>query len=200
MTWPSTPSPTGMVRPTPRLRTSVPRVRPSVGRRQMARTRLSPICWATSARTRVSWPSTLTVISRAVLMAGTASGGNSTSTTGPAMATTRPSLRLSWWLVEGVSVTVMASLLRGPLRSPARVLELVVQDVGGHQDVVGQEVAPARLRRPQRLGPTHDLHDLGGDGVLPGPVHGPRVLRDQLFGVVGRRLHGPLLGGQERGR
>jgi hypothetical protein len=44
-------SPTGTVMPAPVLRTGVPRVRPSVGFRQMARTRLSPICWATSART-----------------------------------------------------------------------------------------------------------------------------------------------------
>ena len=48
-TWPSTPSPTGIVMPCPRLRTTVPRRRPSVGFRQMTRTRLSPICWATSA-------------------------------------------------------------------------------------------------------------------------------------------------------
>ena len=36
-TWPSTPSPTGIVMPWPVLRTSVPRRRPSVGFRQMAR-------------------------------------------------------------------------------------------------------------------------------------------------------------------
>ncbi len=48
-TWPSTPSPTGMVMPWPVLRTIVPRLSPSVGFRQMTRTRLSPICCATSA-------------------------------------------------------------------------------------------------------------------------------------------------------
>ena len=41
----------------------------------MARTRESPICWATSARTATLSPSTVMVSSRAVLMAGTASGG-----------------------------------------------------------------------------------------------------------------------------
>src|SRR5665213_2301476 len=40
---------------------------------------------------------------------------------------------------------------------------------------------------PQRLGAADDLHDLGGDGVLAGPVHDPRVLLDQLFGVLGGR-------------
>src|SRR3546814_14362422 len=43
---------------------------------------------------------------RAVLLAGTASGGNSTSTTGPAMATTRPSFKLGV-----LPVTVMSDLL-----------------------------------------------------------------------------------------
>src|SRR3546814_12957761 len=42
---------------------------------------------------------------RAMLIAGTASGGNSTSTTGPAMATTRPSFK-----VGVLSVTVMSDL------------------------------------------------------------------------------------------
>ena len=61
-TWPSTLSPTGTVMPgagvaRPRCRG----VRPSVGLRQMARTRLSPICWATSARTSISLPSTVDV-------------------------------------------------------------------------------------------------------------------------------------------
>ena len=47
----------------------------------------------------------------------------------------------------------------------------------------------------QRLGATDDLHDLGGDGVLAGPVHDPAQVLDQLVGVVGGRLHGPLAGG-----
>ena len=50
-TWPSTALPTGTVIPRPRLRTAVPRTRPSVCCMQMQRTRPSPICWATSAVT-----------------------------------------------------------------------------------------------------------------------------------------------------
>src|SRR5918994_1843397 len=194
VTWPSTPSPTGMDRPEPRLRTPVPRVRPSVGRRQIARTRDSPICWATSARTEMASPSTVTVISRAVLMAGTASGGNSTSTTGPAMATTRPSLSVApvSVLVSVTDISVCSSGLR------ARAAELVGQNVGGHEGVVDQQVVPVRLGGAHGLGAADDLHDLGGDGVLAGPVHGPRVAGDEVVGVVGGRLHGPLLGSEER--
>jgi hypothetical protein len=51
----------------------------------------------------------------------------------------------------------------------------------------------------QRLGAAHDLHDLGGDGFLAGPVHLPAQRLDELLGVVGGRLHGPLTGGVLRG-
>src|ERR671910_612389 len=194
VTWRTTPSPTGIDRPLPRLRTAVPRVRPSVGLRQMARTRDSPICWATSARTATVSPPTSTVISRAVLMPGTASGGNSTSTTGPAMATTRPSLS-----VAPVSVLVSVAVIAcAPRCLPAGGFEAVGQDVGGHERVVDQQVAALCLGGAHGLGAADDLHDLGGDGVLAGPVHGPRVAGDQVVGVVGGRLHGPLLGGEER--
>ena len=52
-------------------------------------------------------PCRSTVISKdsAVLISGTASGGNSTSITGPAMATTRPSFSVGWF-----SVTVMCGI------------------------------------------------------------------------------------------
>ena len=60
----------------------------------MHRTRPSPICWATSA-TMISFsPSRVTSTSTAPLISGRAWGGNSTSMTGPAMATTRPVGRL----------------------------------------------------------------------------------------------------------
>ncbi len=59
---------------------------------QMARTRLSPMCWATSAMISILSPSSSTVIDRAPLISGSAPGGNSTSTTGPAMPMMRPSL------------------------------------------------------------------------------------------------------------
>src|SRR5262245_58262457 len=198
VTWPSTPSPTGMVRPVPRLRTSVPRVRPSVGLRQMARTRDSPICWATSARTSTPSPSTTIVISSAVLIAGTASGGNSTSTTGPAMATILPGLGDAPAPVSlVVSVTVMSG---GSCWSDLGGGEAVDEGVGGPEGVVDEDVPARDLGGPHGLGTADDLHDLGGDGVLPGPVHGPAVLDDEVLGVVGGRLHRPLLGGEERRR
>ena len=56
-------------------------------------TRLSPICWATSPVTSdVACRRASRVHSTAVLISGSEPRGNSTSTTGPAMATTRPSL------------------------------------------------------------------------------------------------------------
>jgi len=45
-----------------------------------------------SARISMGLPSTTTFMARQVLISGRASGGNSTSTTGPAIVTTRPSL------------------------------------------------------------------------------------------------------------
>src|ERR1700677_2747338 len=57
---------------------------------QMQRTRPSPICCATSATTVIVLASRLMSISTAWLISGRAWGGNSTSTTGPAIATTRP--------------------------------------------------------------------------------------------------------------
>ena len=96
-TWPRVALPTGIVMPLPRLRTAAPRVRPSVGRMAMARTRLSPICWATSALTAWVSPSMVTSNSRAVLISGRESRGNSASMTGPAMATTLPSFNSCIW-------------------------------------------------------------------------------------------------------
>src|SRR5438309_6665068 len=147
--------------PRPRLRTGVPRRSPSVGFMAMARTRLSPMCWATSATTTLLSPPPppSMVNSNAKLISGRASGGNSTSTTGPAMATIRPSFSCDSW--GGVSVTAIP-------------LFLALASLG------------------QRLGAAHDLHDLGGDGLLPGPVGDALQGPDQLVGVVGGRLHGPL--------
>ena len=47
-TWPLVTSPTGTEIASPVSRTSAPRTRPSVGCIEMARTMLSPMCWATS--------------------------------------------------------------------------------------------------------------------------------------------------------
>src|SRR3984957_6425631 len=90
-TWPRTALPTGTEMPRPRLRTAAPRTSPSVCCMQMQRTRPSPICWATSAATVWVDPSSSMSNSTSKLISGSACGGNSTSITGPAMATTRPS-------------------------------------------------------------------------------------------------------------
>src|SRR2546430_1756344 len=150
---------------------------------QMARTRLSPICWATSATMRMASPSSSISISIAWLISGRASGGNSTSTTGPAMATTRPSF--SSVPARSSAVMVIGS---APLLSR--------RSLGGHLDA---EVGAVRLLRAlsavaEGLGATDDLRDLGGDGVLSGPVHHAREAHGELVGVVAGSLHRPLAG------
>src|SRR5271165_5024483 len=170
-TWPSVASPTGTDSPRPRLRTGAPRVRPSVAFRQTQRTRPSPICCATSAVTVTFEPSSSRSISTAMLISGNACGGNSTSTTGPAIATTRPSGRAPLPVVTGsVVVVVMLCFLVG---------------VGG---------------LAQGLCAADDLHDLGGDGVLACPVHDAGQGLRQIVGVVGGGGHGPLAGSVLTGR
>src|SRR5579875_554773 len=184
-TWPSTPLPTGTVMPRPLFLTGVPRRRPSVGRRQMQRTRPSPICWATSATMVSVWPSISTSKEMAWLISGSAPGGNSTSTTGPAMATMRPSRSSLVSAVAGSTAVMCCSwsavLDRGP--GGSRRVRVFV----GFGVVAGAAAA-------QGLGAADDLHDLGGDGILPGPVHDPGQAGHELVGVVGGRLHGPLAG------
>src|SRR5487761_2625649 len=80
--------------PRPVWRTTAPRTNPSVGFMQTQRTRPSPICWATSPVTVMVSPSITMSISTAWLISGNECGGNSTSTTGPAIATTRPVSRV----------------------------------------------------------------------------------------------------------
>src|SRR5580692_9591742 len=80
--------------PRPVWRTTAPRTRPSVGFMQTQRTRPSPICWATSPVTVIVAPSMTMSTSMAWLISGNECGGNSTSTTGPAIATTRPVSRV----------------------------------------------------------------------------------------------------------
>src|SRR5271169_3440866 len=115
-------------------------------------TRPSPICWATSATTVTFAPSNSISISTAWLISGSACGGNSTSTTGPAMATTRPASR----------------------------------------ECSGAIVIGYSLSGAERFGAAHDFHDLGGDGVLAGPVHDPRQGLAEVVGVVRRGRHGAL--------
>src|SRR5436309_10553462 len=148
---------------------------------QMARTRLSPICWATSATMRMASPSSSISISMAWLISGRASGGNSTSTTGPAIATTRPSFSS----VAGLSAVVVMVVLLWSAFGGAEREQLGLAPLDG----VGEVVGLGGRRLPQRLGTAHDLHDLGGDRVLPGTVHDPGEVRDQLGRVVGGRAH-----------
>ena len=109
-------SPTGTVMPWPVLRTGVPRRKPSVGFKHTARTRLWPSCCATSANTLFGLPSTITVNSSAWFNSGRAPRGNSTSITGPAIATTRPSFNP----VVAVAVLIMCSYFLQLLRGLAR--------------------------------------------------------------------------------
>src|ERR1700722_7266955 len=106
-TCPRTASPTGTVMPRPVWRTTAPRTRPSVGFMQTQRTRPSPICWATSPVTVIVAPSMTMSTSMAWLISGNECGGNSTSTTGPAIATTRPVSRVvfSGAMVIGFSLS-----------------------------------------------------------------------------------------------
>src|SRR5437764_13643464 len=110
---------------------------------------------------RIASPSSSISISMAWLISGRASGGNSTSTTGPAMATTRP--YFSSVPARSSAVMVIGST---PLLS--------LGSLGGRPDA---EVLAERLLRAllstvaEGLGATDDLGDLGGDGLLSGPVH-----------------------------
>src|SRR3546814_14822733 len=93
---------------------------------------------------------------RAVLIAGTASGGNSTSTTGPAMATTRPSFK-----VGVLSVTVMSDLQdqRVVVLLAVAGAALAAGEVESVPSVVGQEVGVGPVAGPETLAPTDDLPD-----------------------------------------
>ncbi len=73
-------------------------------------------------------------------------------------------------------------------------VELLGEGVG-RDEVLEEQVLGAALVVAEGLGAADDLHDLGGDRVLAGPVHDAGELGLELLGVVGRRLHGPLAGG-----
>src|SRR4051812_15067701 len=103
------------------------------------------------------------------------------------MATTRPSFSSEPSdLMSGLAVAVM--------KAPGSAVA-----VGGEEilvagfDGVGKKVGvDERTAAAQRLGAADDLHDLGGDLLLAGPVHHPGEALDEVVGVVGRGLHGPL--------
>src|ERR1700722_11408209 len=89
-TWPLTPSPTGTEIESPVSVTSTPRTSPSVGSSEIVRTRLSPRCCATSSVSVFASASNVTSACSALNRSGTEPRGNSTSTTGPVIRTTRP--------------------------------------------------------------------------------------------------------------
>src|SRR5579863_1566883 len=146
-TWPRTASPTGTVMPRPVWRTTAPRTSPSVGFMHTQRTRPSPICWATSPVTVMVVPSITMSTSTAWLISGSECGGNSTSTTGPAIATTRPvsNVVFSGAMVIGISLSRAERfgaahdfhdfggdrVLAGPVHDSTEVLSEFVGVVGG---------------------------------------------------------------------
>ena len=108
-TWPLVTSPTGTMIGLPVSVTGAPRVTPSVGCMEIARTRLSPMWAATSSVTTEVSPASSRVSVRALKIAGIVSGLNSTSMTGPMTRTTRPGEPAEAF--TGVSrVAVMASV------------------------------------------------------------------------------------------
>src|SRR6478752_3445927 len=165
-TLPRVMSPTGTVIGPPVSCTGVPRTRPSVGCREMARTMLSPMCCATSRfRCRLT-PSTSTSVVSRLYCSGMPSTGNSTSTTGPMMREMRPTPPTAWVSLRSLTDAVMVSL---SFRSRA----------------LGQ-----------RAGAADDFADLLGDLGLTSLVRQAGVLLDELLGVVRGRLHRPLAGGE----
>ena len=113
-----------------------------------------------------------------MLISGSACGGNSTSMTGPAIATMRPFSRRSLRCGSVATVVIrLSSVAMG-------IVELMMGAAAGSES----------------LGTADDLHDLGRDGVLAGTVHDPPQGLEQLVGVLGGRRHRPLAGGVLGGR
>src|SRR5271156_2377942 len=108
-TWPLTPSPTGTEIESPVLNTSTPRTSPSVGCIEMVRTRLSPRCSATSSVNVFASALNVTSACRALNSPGTEPRGNSTSTTGPVIRTTRPLVSEPFEFVD-FSVCLVAAI------------------------------------------------------------------------------------------
>src|SRR5271155_3399611 len=166
-TWPLTPSPTGTEIESPVSITSTPRTSPSVGCIEMVRTRLSPRCSATSSVNVFASDSNVTSACRALNSSGTEPRGNSTSTTGPVIRTTRPlvSVLLEFFdfsvclVVAAISSSLLMGLFSG----------------------IGERVCA-----------TDDFADFLGDLGLPFTVGLESQGFDEIVGVVARRLHCPL--------
>src|SRR4029077_3315594 len=127
-----------------------------------------------------------TVNSSAVLSLGSRPLGNSTSTTGPAMPTTRPSV-VSVCVAVGESLVIVMTCALS-LSNRAEYRGSVGGSVVKYFEVDDETVVVAR----ECLGATDDLHDLGGDRVLASAVHDAAEVLDELVSVVGRALHGSL--------
>src|SRR5688572_2227205 len=179
-TRPRVASPTGTVIGPPVSVTSAPRTSPSVGWREIARTMPSPMCWATSSESVLVSPRIVSSVSSRLYISGIESAGNSMSTTGPMTRAIRPVLPVPDWVWVSSTVAVIVF----SLTHSARCLGLVGGGVG-----VGQRVLD-----------TDDLADLLGDAGVSGLVGDLGVLLDELFGVVGRRLHRLLTSRQLGGR
>merc|ERR1711969_403985 len=129
----------------------------------MVRTRLSPRCWATSRVSVLATASSLISACRALNRSGIEPRGNSTSTTGPMMRTTRPSA--------------------DPVSAPVGEVTAAVIVVGSLPLWVDRSVG-------QSAGAADDLADLLGDLRLAELVGLTGQRRGQFLGVVGGRLHG----------
>ena len=179
-TWPSTASPTGTWMPWPVLRTAVPRVRPSVGFRQMARTRLSPICWATSASTDGRLAVDVIVELERVLISGSGVGREldvdhrAGDGDDPAVLELGSVRSRSW------CSSPSGDVFDGEVGRRSRVRAVGVGVLGAARrasapptiSMISVVMASWRARFMTRVS-----------------------LRDELLGVVGGRLHGPLAGG-----
>ena len=146
----------GVVRP------ALPRRRPSVGFMQMARTRLSPMCWATSAVITRSLPSSSTVIVTRVVDLGQGVGGELDVDDGAGDGDDPPSF--AWR--PSLPVGCVAGRRSAHLISAPDAVEVVDEDVAAEDGVREVVELAAGLGQAQGLGAADDLHDLGGDAGL----------------------------------
>src|SRR5690606_10440017 len=153
---PRVPVPTGTAMPRPVLVATRLRLRPSVEPSAIERTTPSPSCCCTS--------SVISVFSTfsASYTLGTASRGNSTSTTAPMIWTILP------WLILVSSDSLMLLCWSGAAHC--------------------RKPAPAWMGS-DRGGAAHDLGNFLGDRRLAGLVVDQLQVVDQLVGVVGGGLH-----------
>src|SRR5579859_2465382 len=133
----------------------------------MARTRLSPRCWAVSNVIVRVWPPSVISVVRALYIAGIESAGNSTSTTGPITRAMRP--------VAPAVATASGAVAVMSLTSPGMAC---CQSIEWAEAAGGLGVERVRAR--------DDLGELLRDLRLAGGVAQSRVLLDQLGRIVAR--------------